>query len=72
MIFRSTSWTSSPCSEHLAPQLNVPIAELKNLPLEQQWDRIAELADKANGPGIAEIRRLATACKAHLRALALP
>ncbi len=50
----------------IAPQLNVPVAELKNLPLEQQWERIAELADKANGIGIAEIRRLAAACKAHL------
>jgi thioesterase domain-containing protein len=54
----------------IAPQLNVPIAELKNLPLAQQWDRIAELADQASGVGIVEIRRLAVACQAHLRALA--
>jgi thioesterase domain-containing protein len=53
----------------IAPQLDVPIAELKNLPLERQWERIAELANKSNGTGIAEIRRLAAACKAHLRAL---
>ena len=53
----------------IAPQLNVPVAELKDLPLEQQWEKIAELADKANGIGIAEIRRLAAACKAHFRAL---
>jgi thioesterase domain-containing protein len=54
----------------IALQLNVPLAALKNLPLEQQWDRIAELAHKASGIGIAEIRRLAAACRAHLRALA--
>ena len=55
--------------QRIAPQLNVPVAELKGLPLAQQWDKIAELADKASGIGIAEIRRLAAACKAHFRAL---
>jgi thioester reductase-like protein len=53
----------------IASQLNVPLGELKNLPLQQQWDRIAELADRAGGIGIAEIRRLAATCKAHLLAL---
>jgi thioesterase domain-containing protein len=53
----------------IAPQLNIPIAELQNLPLEQQWEKIAELANKSSGPGIAEVRRLAAACNAHLRAL---
>ncbi len=54
----------------IAPQLKVPIAELKGLPLDRQWERIGELADSASGIGIAEIRRLAAACKAHLAALA--
>jgi thioesterase domain-containing protein len=53
----------------IAPQLNVPVAELKGLPLAQQWERIAELANQASGIGIVEIRRLAAACKAHLLAL---
>ena len=55
--------------QRIAPQLNVSVAELKGLPLEQQWQRIAELANKGSGTGIAEIRRLAAACNAHLRAL---
>jgi amino acid adenylation domain-containing protein len=53
----------------IAPQLNVPVAELQGLPLDRQWERIAELAEKAEGIGIAEIRRLAAACKVHLLAL---
>jgi thioesterase domain-containing protein len=53
----------------IASQLNVPIAELNNLPLEQQWDRIAKTADLASGTGIDDIRRLAAACREHLRAL---
>jgi thioesterase domain-containing protein len=53
----------------IAPQLNIPIVELKGMPLDRQWERIAELADKAEGIGIAEIRRLAAVCKKHLLAL---
>jgi thioesterase domain-containing protein len=55
--------------QRLAPQLNVPVSELRGLPLEAQWKRIAELAERASGIGIEEIRRLAAACKAHLLAL---
>jgi thioester reductase-like protein len=56
--------------ERIASQLEVPLAELKRPSLEQQWARIAELADQANGESIDVIRRLAAACQAHLRALA--
>jgi thioesterase domain-containing protein len=52
----------------IAPHLNVPMAELKKLPLEQQWERIAQEANLADGVGVAEIRRLAAVCKAHLAA----
>jgi thioesterase domain-containing protein len=53
----------------IAPQLNIPVAELQGLPLDRQWERIAELAEKADGIGVAEIRRLAATCKVHLLAL---
>ena len=53
----------------IAPRLNVPVAELKDLPLEQKWERIAELADGGNATGIDEIRRLAAVCRAHLAAI---
>ena len=58
----------------IAPQLNIPISELKGLPLDRQWERIAELAEMAEGGyplagGVAEIRRLAATCKAHLLSL---
>jgi amino acid adenylation domain-containing protein len=53
----------------IAPQLNVPVTELIGLPLDRQWERIAELAEKAEGIGIEEIRRLAATCKVHLLAL---
>ncbi len=50
----------------LAPHLNLSLAELKKLPLDQQWERIAEEAKLGEGIGAAEIRRLAEVCKAHL------
>jgi thioesterase domain-containing protein len=52
----------------LAPHLNLPLAELKKLPLDAQWERIAERANLSSGIGAAEIRRLAEVCKAHLAA----
>ena len=52
----------------LAPHLNLPLAELKKLPLDEQWERIAERAKLAGGIGADEIRRLAEVCKAHLAA----
>jgi amino acid adenylation domain-containing protein len=54
----------------LAPQLNLPVKELKKLPLDQQWERIAEAANLSDGIGVVEIRRLAEVCKAHLTAAA--
>ena len=52
---------------HRRPTARADHSELTDLPLQQQWERIAELAKNASGIGIAEIRRLAAACKAHLR-----
>ncbi len=53
----------------IAPHLELSVKELKKLPLEQQWQRIAEQADlAAEGIGVAEIRRLAAVCKAHVAA----
>ena len=52
----------------IAPHLNLSVKELKKLPLEQQWQRIAEQANMADGVGVAEIRRLAQVCTAHLEA----
>ncbi|MGD0897344.1 MAG: hypothetical protein ABR915_05870, partial [Thermoguttaceae bacterium] len=52
----------------LAPHLNLAPAELKKLPLDEQWRRIAERANLAEGVGAAEIRRLAEVCQTHLAA----
>ncbi len=52
----------------LAPQLNLPLAELKKLPLDEQWQRLAERAKLADGIGANEIRRLAEVCQSHLAA----
>jgi phthiocerol/phenolphthiocerol synthesis type-I polyketide synthase D len=52
----------------IAPQLNLALDELKKLSIEQQWERIAEQANLADGIGVAEIRRLAAVCRAHLAA----
>ncbi|MEX2285496.1 MAG: alpha/beta fold hydrolase, partial [Planctomycetaceae bacterium] len=54
----------------IAPQLNLCARELKELPLDRQWERIAEQAELAQGDGVADIRRLAAVCKAHLAAAA--
>jgi thioesterase domain-containing protein len=50
----------------IAPQLNLSAKELQKLPLEQQWERIADQAKRVDGVGIVEIQRLAEVCKAHL------
>jgi thioesterase domain-containing protein len=55
----------------IAPLLNIAPKELKKLSLDQQWQRIAERANLAEGIGVAEIRRLAEVCKAHLKAAAI-
>lgn len=73
------TYLTTPDSEQLAPddqsmmrwivpRLNLPAAELRKLPLNQQWARIAQYAELVEGIGIAEIRRLAAACMAHLTA----
>lgn len=54
----------------IAPHLGLALADLKRLPLDQQWERIAEKANLAQGIGVAEIRRLAAVCRAHLAAAA--
>jgi len=50
----------------LAPHLNLSIAELKKLPLERQWERIAEQAQSARGIDMPDIQRLAAVCRAQL------
>ena len=47
----------------IAPQLNLPLDDLKKLSIEQQWKRVAEQANLADGIGVAEIRRLAAVCR---------
>jgi thioesterase domain-containing protein/acyl carrier protein len=54
----------------IAPQLNLSTRELQKASLEQQWERIAEQANLADGIEVAAIRRMAAVCKAHLVACA--
>jgi thioesterase domain-containing protein len=53
----------------IIPHLKLSRAQIDQLPLDRQWKRIEEEAMRAEGIGVAEIRRLAAACKAHLAAL---
>jgi len=53
----------------IAPHLEIPVEELKKLSLDEQWERIAQEADVADGFGVVEIRRLAQVCRAHLAAM---
>jgi thioesterase domain-containing protein len=53
----------------LAPHLNLPLDKLRQLPADEQWQRIAERAKLSDGVGADEIRRLADVCKAHLAAM---
>lgn len=59
-----------PAMRWIASQLGLPEGELGGLPLQQQWDWIAECADRVKGDDLSEVRRLAKACQAHLRASA--
>ncbi len=75
LSFRSPSYEELDLDDEsvlrwLAPHLNLSPDELKKLPLERQWERIAQRANLADGIGAAEIRRLAAVCKAHLAACA--
>ncbi|NLF71784.1 MAG: amino acid adenylation domain-containing protein [Candidatus Anammoximicrobium sp.] len=54
----------------LAPHLGLRVAEFKRLPLDRQWERIAEQAHSVHGIGLPEIRRLAAVCRAQLSAAA--
>jgi thioesterase domain-containing protein/acyl carrier protein len=52
----------------VAPHLNIPYRQIKNLPFEQQWALVEEKAQQESGIAAATIRRLANVCKAHLAA----
>ncbi len=54
----------------LAPRLGMPVAELKRIPLDRQWEEIAARAKVTEGDGLGDIRRLADVCVAHLAAQA--
>jgi thioesterase domain-containing protein len=54
----------------VARRLNMAVTELKEMPLERQWERIGARAKSMEGDGVAEIRYLADVCQAHLAALA--
>jgi thioester reductase-like protein len=54
----------------LAPRLGLSQGELKGLPLDQQWQRIAEQARSEHGIDKPEIERLAAVCQAQLAAAA--
>ncbi len=61
--------------KQIAPRLGIQMRELKSMPLEQQWNWILQQSqaldgDKSDDGGAAEIRKLATVCKSHLRAIA--
>ena len=50
----------------IASQLNLSAGDLGKMPLEAQWECIAEQANRREGIEVAAIRRLAAVCKAHL------
>ncbi|MCY2994485.1 MAG: alpha/beta fold hydrolase [Planctomycetota bacterium] len=68
--FERLPWDERSVIRWMAPYLDLSVAELKPLPLERQWERIAEQANLAEGLGVAEIRRLAAVCQSHLAASA--
>jgi thioesterase domain-containing protein len=59
-----------PVMEWVATQLFLSVDDLKKLPLEQRWARIAEQAGRVEGIVAADIGRLAATCQAHLAAAA--
>lgn len=54
----------------IAPQLRIPLGQLRTLTPQQQWELIAQRAEESVGVGIDEIRRLAETCRAHMTAVA--
>lgn len=66
--FESQKITDPAVFRWIAPHLGLSFDELTRLPLERQWEQIADRAKTAHGLGVAEIFRLAEVCKAHLLA----
>lgn len=64
----SLDWDESSVLRWIAPHLGLELADLKRLSLDEQWERIAEEANVAQGIGVAEIRRLAAVCRTQLAA----
>lgn len=54
--------------EWLEPHVQLPATELRQLPLRQRWQRVAQQAQRVEGLMAADIRRLAATCLAHLDA----
>jgi thioesterase domain-containing protein len=52
----------------IAPQLNIPLAEVEHLPPDQQWAQVEQRAQRDAGIDPEDLRRLADVCKAHLAA----
>jgi thioesterase domain-containing protein len=67
--FQKLSLDDQPVIRWIAPHLKLSAAELKNLPLQQQWERVEQQAERVEGIGVVEIRRLAAVCRAQLSAL---
>jgi thioesterase domain-containing protein len=67
--FQKLDLDDQPVIRWIAPHLKLSTAELKKLPLEQQWEMIEQQAVRVEGIGLVEIRRLAAVCRAHLAAL---
>jgi amino acid adenylation domain-containing protein len=60
---------SSAAFRGLGPRLGLSPGKLKGLPLDQQWQRIAEQAELAHGIDQLEIHRLSAVCQAQLAAV---
>ena len=54
--------------EWLEAHLPISASELRQLPLRRRWQSVAEQAQRAEGPMVPEIRRMAATCVAHLEA----
>jgi amino acid adenylation domain-containing protein/thioester reductase-like protein len=54
----------------IAPRVAIALEELQQLPLDRQWQAIAERVARADWVGADEVRRLAAVCLAQLAAVA--
>jgi thioesterase domain-containing protein/acyl carrier protein len=52
----------------IAERLQLSAGDLRMLPLDRQWERISHRANLIEGDEVADIRRLAAVCLAHLAA----